>query len=101
MDKLLTKKDLAIRWQVSEKTIDQYRNSGVIVPIKGLPCIRFNLQYIEKIEGRIPERTTLRERRLEIELEYWKTRALKAERAISNANVIFSEVLYNTSKDKE
>lgn len=42
MEKLLTKKDLAERWQVSERTIDQYREDGVIVPIKGMPCIRFN-----------------------------------------------------------
>lgn len=69
MDKLLTKKDLAERWQVSEKTIDLYRSNGVIVPVKGLPCIRFNPEYIKKIEGRIPERTTLRERKLEIELK--------------------------------
>lgn len=69
MDKLLTKKDLAERWQVSERTIDEYRAQGIIVPVKGLPCIRYNLQYIEKIEGYIPERTTLRERKLEKELE--------------------------------
>ncbi|AGK98197.1 hypothetical protein [Clostridium pasteurianum] len=69
MDKLLTKKDLAERWQVSERTIDQYRENRIIVPVKGIPCIRYNLQYIEKIEGCIPERATLRERKLEKELE--------------------------------
>ncbi|APC41558.1 histidine kinase [Clostridium estertheticum] len=68
MDKLLNKKDLAERWQVSERTIDEYRLSGIVVPIKGLPCIRFNLQYIEKIEGNIPEKITIREKKLEKEL---------------------------------
>ena len=68
-DKLLTKKDLAKRWQLSERTIDDYRLSGIIVPIKGLPCIRFNLQYISKIEGKIPERTTMREKKLERQLQ--------------------------------
>jgi predicted site-specific integrase-resolvase len=68
-DKLLTKKDLAKRWQISERTVDQYKNDGVIVPISGIPCVRFNLQYIEKIEGYIPEKTTIRERKLERELE--------------------------------
>ena len=67
--KLLTKKDLAERWQVSERTIDQYRDSGIIVPVKGLPCIRYNEQYIEKIEGCIPEKTTLKERNLEKQLD--------------------------------
>ncbi|MDP4146344.1 MAG: histidine kinase, partial [Bacillota bacterium] len=69
MQKLLTKKDLAERWQVTERTIDQYREDGIIVPVKGLPCIRFNLQYIEKVEGCIPEKTTIRERQLQRELE--------------------------------
>ncbi|WP_041710831.1 hypothetical protein [Clostridium pasteurianum] len=53
-----------------------------------MPCIRFNVHYIEKIEGRISEKVTLRERKLEREIEY----------AVSKANVILSEVLYNTLK---
>lgn len=69
MDKLLTKKDLAERWQVDERTIDKYRSEGIITPVKDLPCIRFNLQYIEKIEGNIPEKVTMRERVLEKKLE--------------------------------
>lgn len=72
MDKLLTKKDLAARWQVSERTIDQYREDKIITPVKGIPCIRYNLQYIQKIEGCIPEKVTLRERKLEKELELVK-----------------------------
>lgn len=68
-DKLLTKKDLATRWQVSERTIDQYREDRIITPVKGIPCIRYNLQYIQQIEGCIPEKTTLRERKLEKELQ--------------------------------
>lgn len=66
---LLTKKDLSQRWQVSERTIDQYREDGVITPIKGIPCVRYNLRYIQQIEECIPEKTTLRERKLEKELQ--------------------------------
>lgn len=66
---LLTKKDLAERWKVSERTIDQYREDGIIIPVQNLPCIRYNEQYIEKIEGYLPEKTTLRERNLEKQLE--------------------------------
>lgn len=68
-NKLLTKKDLSQRWQVSERTIDQYRQDGIITPVKGITCIRYNLQYIQQIEGCIPEKTTLRERKLEKELQ--------------------------------
>lgn len=71
-EKLLTKKDLAERWQVSERTIDQYREDGIITPVKGLPCIRFNSNYIAKIEGNIPEKVTMRERKLEREIEQLK-----------------------------
>lgn len=68
-DKLLTQQNLADRWQVSKKAIENWRKEGIIVPVKGLPVIRFNLSYIEQIEGHIPERITLRERKLERELE--------------------------------
>ena len=50
VDKLLTKKDLATRWQVQPQTIDDYVKQGVITPVKGIPSIRFNPQHIAKIE---------------------------------------------------
>jgi hypothetical protein len=91
MEKLLTKKDLAQRWQVSERTIDEYRESGIITPVKDLPCVRFNLQYIEKIEGCLPEKKTLRERKLEIELD-----EVKKER--DYLKTILSNILAESSK---
>lgn len=84
MTRLLTRKDLAERWQVTERTIDEYRATGVIVPIKGIPSIRYNPQYIETIEGHIPERVTtetrlLRAKVIKLELEKEEMRiALKA-----------------------
>lgn len=69
MDKLLTTKDLAVRWQVSERTINEYKAKGIIVPVKGLPIVRYNMQYIEQIEGNIPEKVTMREKKLQRELE--------------------------------
>jgi hypothetical protein len=87
----LTKKDLAERWQVDERTIDNYRANGIITAIKGLPCIRFNRQYIEQIEGKIPERTTLRERKLEQELK----RVIEERDTLQN---ILTNVLRESSK---
>ena len=99
MDKLLTKKDLSERWQVRERTIDQYREDGIITPIKGIPCIRFNLQYIEKIEGHIPEKITMRERKLELELAQ-----VKKERdylkSILNNIINEGSKLFNLKEDK-
>ena len=51
MDKLLTKKDLADRWQVTTVTIDRWVADGVISPVKGIPSVRFNLEHVLKLEG--------------------------------------------------
>lgn len=51
MDKLLTQKDVAERWQLSVKCIEDYRKQGILVPVKGIPAIRFTLQYILELEG--------------------------------------------------
>lgn len=98
MDKLLTKKDLAERWQVSERTIDEYRTDGIITPIAGLPCIRFNPQYIEKIEGCIPEKTTLKERSLEKELQEIKRERDYLRSILSNILAESSKVINIASK---
>lgn len=71
---------------------------GIIVPVKVLLCIRFNQQYIEKIEGIISERTTLRERKLEKEIEYWKDRAFRAEWVILKAEMLFNQSVYEMNK---
>ena len=38
--KLLTKKDLAARWQISEQVIDDYRAKGIITAVKGLMSVK-------------------------------------------------------------
>ncbi|APH24901.1 histidine kinase [Clostridium botulinum] len=73
MDKLLTQKDLAERWQISIKAIESYRQQGLITPIEGLPSIRFNPQHIAELEGTKLERfSPLERRRMERELEQLK-----------------------------
>ncbi|MCW6124730.1 histidine kinase [Clostridium sporogenes] len=73
MDKLLTQKDLAERWQVSIKAIESYRQQGIITPVEGLPSIRFNPQHIAELEGTKLERfSPLERRRMEREMESLK-----------------------------
>lgn len=82
--KLLTKKDLAERWQVSEETIDRYRKEGIITPINALPAVRFNLEHIMELEGTKLERfSPLEKRRLERELQSMKTENEKMQRALA------------------
>ena len=73
MDKLLTKKDLAERWQVTTVTIDRWVNDGVISPVKGIPSVRFNLETILKLEGtEISKLSPLERKRLLKEIEELK-----------------------------
>lgn len=73
MNKLLTQKDLAERWQVSIKAIESYRQQGIITPVEGIPSIRFNPQHIAELEGTKLERfSPLERRRMERELEQLK-----------------------------
>ncbi|AVP66185.1 histidine kinase [Clostridium botulinum] len=92
MDKLLTKKELAERWQVAEKTIDNWRESGILTPCTGIPAIRFSLQHIAELEGTKLERfSPIEKKRLEIENEKLKQENEQLKRIISN-------VLSETSK---
>ena len=70
LEKLLTQKNLATRWQVSEKTISKWRTEGTLTVCKGVPVIRFTEQHISELEGIKVERfSPLEHRRLENEIE--------------------------------
>lgn len=67
-EKLLTKKDLVVRWQVSIATIDRWISDGVLTPVKGLPSVRFTLKHILELEGvKIDKFSPLERKRLERE----------------------------------
>jgi len=70
MDKLLTKKDLAERWQVTETSIDNWRRDGIITTCKGVPAVRFSPQHIAELEGaKIEKFSPLERKKIERELE--------------------------------
>lgn len=78
---LLTKKDLAERWQVSTVTIDRWINDGIISPVKGLPSKRFNLEHVLKLEGtEISKMSPLERKRLLKEIEGLKLQIQELER---------------------
>lgn len=69
MEKLLTKQDLAKRWDVTTVTIDRWVNDGVISPVKGIPSIRFNPEHVAKLEGtEISRLSPLERKKLEKEV---------------------------------
>ena len=73
MEALLTVKDLAKKWQVSEKTIREYINNGTLVPCKGIPSIRFSPKYIAELEGvQLEKFTQLERRKMQKEIQMLK-----------------------------
>lgn len=73
MEKLLTKQELAQRWQVTEKAIDNWRKQGLISTVKGIPSVRFNPQHIAELEGtRIEKWSSIERKNMELELMKFK-----------------------------
>lgn len=90
--KLLTQQDLADRWQVSVRAIENWRKEGVLQPAKAVPAIRFTEDYISELEGVEMKKTSpLQVKRLERELE-------KAREENAQLKGIISRVLAETSK---
>jgi len=95
MDKLLTKKDLAERWQVSEQAIDDYRLKGIITAVKGLPSIRFTPQHIAEIEGiKLDRFSPIERKKLERENEELKLKLKKAEEIIAKVQMLSTGHIY-------
>lgn len=98
VDKLLTQEDLAERWKMSVKAIENYRKEGLIVPVKGIRAIRFNPHYIEEIEGTIPEPITWQERKLQKQVEALEEENKKLKGTISNILAQCSMTMYSNEK---
>ena len=94
MDKLLSQKDLAERWQVTEESIRNWRNQGIIQPVKGLPVIRFTMQHILELEGvKLEQFSPLLKRRMERELEELREENQRLKKIIGNMLAEASQVI--------
>lgn len=70
---LLTVKNLAKRWQCSERAIREYVADGTLTQCKGVPGVKFHPRHIEKLEGVELERfSPLERKRMEKEIEELK-----------------------------
>lgn len=82
---LLTQQDLAKRWQVAVKSIENCRKDGIITAVKGVPGIRFTLEQIENIEVLKLERfSPLERKKLEMENEELRITNEKLKKIIGN-----------------
>lgn len=94
MDSLLTQKELAERWQVTEESIRKWRNEGIIQQAKGVPVIRFAMQHILELEGvQLEKFSPLLKRKLERELEELQEENQKLKRILGNVLAETSEVI--------
>ncbi len=99
MTQLLTQKDLAERWQMSVKSIEEYRKAGIIPIVEGLPAIRFNLQTILELEGtKLEKFTPLERRRMERELNEIKEENKRLKNILSDTLRSLAPVI-NTGKE--
>lgn len=94
MDSLLTQKELAERWQVSEESIRNWRNEGIIQQAKGVPVIRFTMQHILELEGvKLEQFSPLLKRRMEREMEELREENQKLKKIIGNILAETSQVI--------
>ncbi|MHC1683400.1 MAG: histidine kinase [Clostridiaceae bacterium] len=99
MDKLLTKKDLAQKLQVTERSIDNWIKDGVLTPCKGIPVIRFSPQYIADIEGiKLEKFSPLEKTKLEKQIEELRRENEKLKNIITKIVVAGSEIFTYKSK---
>lgn len=100
MEKLLTKKDLADRWQVTEASIDNWRKNGVIPQCKGLPIIRFSLEQIQELEGiQLDRYSPLLRRKHELEIERLQAELQKKDKKIEELKAVIAHVQVICTKE--
>lgn len=94
MEQLFTQKDLAERWKLDVTTIKNYRESGIITPVKGIPAIRFTEQYILELEGvKLEKVSPLMYRRLEQEKNRLEEENKKLKGILTNVLTDLSPIL--------
>ncbi len=94
MKDLLTQSELAQRWQVSEESIRNWRNEGIIQTAKGVPVIRFTMQHILELEGvKLEKFSPLLKRKMEQELEELREENQRLKKIIGNVLAETSQVI--------
>ena len=94
MDKLLTVKDLALRWQVTERTIREWIKDNKIKVCKDVPTPRFSESYILKLEGvELDKYSPLEFKRQQKELESLKEENKQLKEILREYQVIGSKSL--------
>lgn len=98
MNNLLTKKELAEKWQVTEQAIDKWRREGIISNCKGIPSVRFSPQHIADLEGvRLERFSPLEKRTMEREIEKLRIENERLKGILANILAESSKVIGSIS----
>lgn len=99
MSQLLTQQDIADRWQLEVRTIENYRKSGILQPVKGISAIRFTEQHVLELEGvKLDKMSPLERRRLEREISELQLEIEKVNKEKEQLKGIIANVLAETSQ---
>ena len=95
MKDLLTQSELAQRWQVTEESIRNWRNEGLIQTAKGVPVNQVpTMQHILELEGvKLEQFSPLLKRRMERELEELREENQKLKKILGNVLAETSQVI--------
>lgn len=94
MKSVLTQQEVSERWGVTVKALTDWRNQGILQPIKGIPVIRYSFEYIQSLEGTTIEKfSPLERKRMEIEIEKLKQENEKLMSIVSNVLSEASKVI--------
>ena len=94
MKTVLNQQEVSERWGVTVKALTDWRNQGILQPIKGIPVIRYSFEYIQSLEGTTIEKfSPLERKRMEIEIEKLKQENEKLMSIVSNVLSEASKVI--------
>ena len=95
MRSVLTQQELSERWGVTVKALTDWRKQGILQPVKGIPVIRYSLEYIQTLDGTTLEKfSPLERKRMEIEIEKLKQENEKLISIVSNVLSEASKVIH-------
>lgn len=85
---LISREELAQRWDITTRTVINYEQEGVITRIPGIPAPRYNMQEILKLEGaELNPLSPMERRRLEKEIEQVKKERDLYKSKVENAKI--------------
>lgn len=101
--KLLTKKDLANRWNCSVNAVEKWVREGKLTPCRKIPGdIRFSEKYIAELEGiQLEKYSPVEYHRMERELQETKQQLDYYKSVVADMDLLISKVRVQQIKETQ